>query len=195
MRRALLNAGDCITARHQKNGFRFRAALVTLTYRECGAWSGRHVSQYLKHCHKWMANRGHKLVYEWCAELQQRGAVHYHVVIWLPRGLTLPKPDKQGWWKHGSSRIEWARRPVGYLAKYVSKADGETAFPRGLRLHGRGGLELADRLKVSWWLLPRYQRDRSIPADRCVRASGGGWVSRDTGQFWPPWEPDPCPST
>jgi Protein of unknown function (DUF3296). len=42
-----------------------------------------------------MERRGHKLPYVWVAELQKRGALHYHVLLWLPRGLTLPNPTSK----------------------------------------------------------------------------------------------------
>lgn len=88
---------------------RFKPAMVTLTYREVDAFEPLHITKLLKCIRSWLARRGRKLHYVWVAELQQRGALHYHLLIWLPRGLTLPKPDKQGWWPHGSTRIEWAR--------------------------------------------------------------------------------------
>jgi hypothetical protein len=194
MRRAVLNSGDVLEAGYAKGGFRRRAVLLTLTYRDVGGWSGRHVSDLLWHCRKWAHRRRIKLGYVWTAELQKRGAVHYHVVLWLPRGLTLPKPDKQGWWRHGSTRIEWARKPVGYLCKYASKGDESQTLPRGLRLHGRGGLDPAQRLTVSWWLLPRYVREAFGIDDRATRAPGGGWVSRLTGEWLEGWHGPPHPA-
>lgn len=189
MRRAVLNGGDVLQEGYVKGGFRRRAVLLTLTYRDTGAWRSRHVSDLLRHCRQWAARRGHVLGYVWTAELQKRGAVHFHVVLWLPRGLTLPKPDKQGWWAHGSTRVEWARKPVGYLVKYASKGDDVLRFPRGLRLHGRGGLSCDQRQRVSWWLLPRYVRSHFAPEDRTIRAPGGGWVSRQTGEIIDAWRP------
>lgn len=195
MRRAVTTAGDQITSGLQDKGFRYRAAMITLTYREIAGWQGRHINEFVKHVRQWLARRGHEFRYVWVAELQSRGAVHYHLVTWLPRGVTLPKPDKQGWWTHGSSRIEWARRPVGYLTKYASKGDlGE--MPRGLRLHGRGGLDQSQRRVVSWWLLPRYVRIAfQLPFLVIRRALGGGWLAVDTGEWIPscgrPWLASP----
>lgn len=190
MRRATLNGGDQITSGLQLRGFRYKSAMVTLTYRPEVLWDTKHVSGFLDHCRKYLARRGFPLLYVWVAELQQRGAVHYHVVLWLPKGITLPKPDKQGWWKHGSTRIEWARRPVAYLAKYTSKGEDVRKFPRGLRLHGRGGLILSQRRVVSWWLLPRYVRDH-FPhvGSHVTRVIGGGWVSHETGEWLEAWRP------
>jgi len=194
MRRAVTTAAAVLTEGLQKGGFRYRCVMVTLTYRPGVNWHPRHLPELLDRARKWLAIRRQKLRYVWVAELQYRGAVHYHLVIWLPRGLTLPKPDKQGWWPHGSTRIEWARKPVGYLAKYASKGDwsdgGGPRFPRGLRLHGRGGLERDQRRVVSWWVLPRYVREYFTEVGAIVRrALGGGWVDELTGEWIPGWSP------
>lgn len=203
MRRAVLNGGDVITEGLQRRGFRYRAAMVTLTYRPGVEWSGHHVSSVLNHYRNWLRRRRHPLMYVWVAELQKRGAVHYHLVLWLPKGLTPPKPDAQGWWRHGMTRVEWARRPIGYLCKYTSKGEDVSTFPKGLRLHGRGGLSPPQRRVVSWWLLPRYVRDHfkssgptytsgkggssarlsSFPEAFITRALGGGWINKATGEW------------
>lgn len=172
--------------RHQ----RCKPAMLTLTYREVGAWHKRHISELLRHIRNWMRRRGHRLRYVWVAELQQRGALHYHVVLWLPRGLTLPKPDKQGWWTHGSTRIEWARRPAGYLAKYASKLDSKVGlgFPAGARLHGKGGLEEFGRAVAQWFNLPAWAREVCDLASRAMRVKGVGLVDRQSGVCLPtPW--------
>jgi len=172
-------------------GRRPRAAMVTLTYRPESTWGPRHISEYLDSVRKWLKRRGATARYVWVAELQQRGAVHYHVVFWLPKGLTLPKPDKQGWWPYGMSKVEWARRPVGYLVKYTSKGfSSALRFPAGCRISGFGGLSQAQREHRTWWVLPRYQRERCTPPERVRRAPGGGWVSAATGEWWPSWFPD-----
>ena len=59
--------------------------------------------------------------YVWVLELTKRGRPHYHVLFWLPRGISMPKADKQGWWRHGMTNTVPARSPVGYLCKYTSK--------------------------------------------------------------------------
>jgi len=115
--------------------------------------------------------------------MQKRGAIHYHVVVWLPKGLTLPKPDKQGWWRHGMTNIEWARRAVGYVAKYASKGQDIRGdqLPAGARIHGCGGHEVEERQERSWWALPGWLRElwgMEHSAKRC----SGGWVSRLTGE-------------
>ena len=175
---------DRVTA----HGFRCGTVMVTLTYRPEVAWGPRHISEFLECVRHWTRLRRMDCRYVWVAELQKNGRVHYHVLFWLPKGLTLPKPDKQGWWRHGMSRIEWARKAVGYLVKYTSKG-GDVAglwFPKGCRLSGFGGLRADERELRSWWVLPRYQRSRCDPEDRAQRKAGGGWISRVTGEVWPP---------
>lgn len=190
MRRALLNGGDILQHGYRTGGFRYRAVMLTLTYRDVDGWRSRHVADCVRHVRSWCARKGFRLGYLWVAELQKRGAVHYHVVLWLPKGLTLPKPDKQGWWPHGMTNIAWARKPVGYLAKYASKGEDVQKFPKGLRLHGRGGLDLEQRRYVSWWLLPRYVREVVKEVGEVVRrCTGGGWTVLSTGEWIPPWQP------
>lgn len=169
---------------------RFKPAMLTLTYREVGQWRPHHISDLLRLVRAWMHRRGHRLRYVWVAELQQRGALHYHVLLWLPRGLTLPKPDKQGWWTHGSTRIEWARKPAGYLAKYASKLDSKVGigFPPGARLHGRGGLGELGQAVAAWFNLPHWAREVCDLAGRAMRAKGVGLVDRESGVCLPsPW--------
>lgn len=155
--------------------------MLTLTYRDLNGGKPRHISDLLKRIRQWLARRGYPFRYVWVAELQQRGALHYHVVIWLPKGLTLPKPDKQGWWTHGSTRIEWARRAVGYLCKYASKFDGETAFPKGVRLHGSGGLDQECRAIRRWTNLPGWLKTLAGIDSSFKRVKGVGLIERATG--------------
>lgn len=90
---------------------------------------------------KWGKRRGVALPIVWVAETHggggsNHGQVHYHLVVFVPRGLTPPMPDKQGWWKKGMSNCKWARSPVGYLAKYTSKGANGPPMPTGARLWG-----------------------------------------------------------
>jgi len=166
-------------------------ALLTLTYRDVQGWGPRHVSDALECMREWLAGRGHRLRYVWVAELQERGAVHYHVMLWLPWGVRLPKPDLAGWWRHGMTQIAGARNSVGYLAKYASKCQTVEEFPRGLRLSGCGGLDVQGRLEASWWLLPKYARESFTPSDRVRRAPGGGFCAASgewIGSTWSVWD-------
>ena len=171
----------------------FKPAMLTLTYRDVDGYKPCHVSELLVRIRNWLDRRGHKFRYVWVAELQKRGALHYHVLIWLPKGLTLPKPDKQGWWPHGSTRIEWARNAIGYLCKYVSKFDDVNAFPKGARLHGSGGHEDFARQIRQWFNLPSWLKSLAGVESRFVRIKGVGLVERSTGLcVQSPWRVSVC---
>jgi hypothetical protein len=179
MRRGVVTAGELHRDEH---GQRVRAAMITLTYRDDVRWSPQHISECLK---KWRAELGGKLKYVWVMELTKRGRPHYHVVVWLPHGRKLRMPDRSGAWPHGMSQIAWARNAVGYLVKYATKGSAGLELPKGARLFGVGGLNADSRLQRSWVMLPLYIRKCVQAGDRVKRCPGGGWVSSDTGEWWP----------
>ena len=184
MKKTVINSARCLRDGLQASGAQFRMAMVTLTYAEVAAWRPNHLSRFFGSVRKYFSRRGLRPRYVFVAELLGRGAVHYHVLFFLPRGLTLPKPDKQGWWPHGSTRIEWAKKAVGYLAKYVSKlVQKECAFPRGLRISGAGGLDADSRNECRWWKLPSYVREMWALRDYPARVAGGGFVSLASGEW------------
>ena len=167
---------------------RYRPAMLTLTYRDVDGFRPRHISELLNRARQWIKRQGHVLRYVWVAELQMRGALHYHVLFWLPKGLSLPKPDKQGWWPHGSTRIEQARNAVGYLVKYVSKFDSHRSMPKGARLHGSGGHDDFARQIRQWFNLPTWLKSLAGVEQRFVRVKGVGLVDRASGVCMPsPW--------
>jgi hypothetical protein len=163
MRRSVWGASSFLT----RPGY--RAWFVTLTYRQASDWRGDHVRAYMRRVREWCRDLGVTMRYVWVAELQQRGAMHYHVAVWLPKRLALPKPDKSGWWPHGFSNRQLAVSPIGYLMKYVSKGDtvrahacfdNDTAihFPKGARIYGIGGL-CGDGKAVRQWLnMPEWAK-------------------------------------
>lgn len=160
-------------------GHRYRVAMLTLTYRDGVLWEPSHVRALLNRIKVYLSRLGHKVRYLWVAELTKRGRMHYHVLFWLPKGLTLPKPDKRGWWPHGMTSIEWAKKPVGYLAKYASKGTPDATFPRGARISGSSSLEFSDACCRRWWMLPGWARAAFGPSDDLRRAPAGGWFTRD----------------
>lgn len=161
--------------------------MLTLTYRGTNAdWQPRHISEFLKRVRQWMARRGNACRYVWVAELQQRGVIHYHVALWVPRGTYLPKADKRGWWPHGMTRTEKARAAVPYLLKYLSKDTSKTfgSFPDGSRIYGIGGLDHAIRRARRWLGLPSFVQANSSIHDDWRRAKGGGWFA-PSGEHYP----------
>ncbi|WP_200156175.1 rolling circle replication-associated protein [Allochromatium vinosum] len=198
MRSSVLTAANLIQARLGSSGQRWKPAMVRLSYRDEDEFSPDQMSALMKHIREWAKRRRlPPLPYVWVLERgSQRGRLHYHILIWLPQGVTLPKPDKQGWWPWGFTRIEWARNrrnAVGYLAKYLSKGsdkDGDSvSFPKGSRTHSKGGLTTVERSKCAWWRAPRWVKDAWPDwQDEPRPAPGGGWVSRVQGDWLPsPW--------
>ena len=170
-----------------RGGRKWRAVFVTLTYKPGVEWSARHITGYIKNVRMWAKRRGSSMGYVWVAEMQKRGAVHYHAVIWIPASLRLPRPDKVGWWRHGSSNVQAVKRnAIGYLMKYVSKGvvGNDPDMPPGSRVCGSGGLDAMARDEFHYWRLPRYVRQNIDIGDRCCRVEGGGWMSRRTGEVW-----------
>lgn len=163
-------------------GRRWWSCMVTLTYGPSASWEPRHISHFLSCVAEWARRRGIRLPYTWVMELTQAGVPHYHVLLWVPRGYRLPKPDSRGWWSHGSTRIEAARNAVGYVAKYVSKgwgADALLTLPKGARISGRGGLPKSSpqRREAVWWRLPSWLREY-LPLDRARDRSMLGLARR-----------------
>jgi hypothetical protein len=180
MRRGVISSSRIHQDELQQGGQRYRAAFVTLTYRPGNEPQPRHLSTFQTHVRNWLARRGALLRDVWVAELQERGAVHFHVLIFLPRGLTLPKPDKQGWWPHGFSNCKWVRRPVGYMVKYATKTRSKGALPPGQRLWGYAGLRGTGRDHLRWWLAPQWLRGMVVPGD-VLRRVGRWWENHTTG--------------
>lgn len=165
-----------------------RCCMVTLTYREDGEWQPRHITEFVKVVRQHLARRDVRFRYCWVAELTKRGRIHYHLALWLPADVNLPKPDQAGWWTHGSTRIEVARNAVPYLMKYLSKGSkaSDYALPLGARSYGCGGLGQVMRLARRWLSLPGFIQARADVATSAGwrRAPGGGWSDPD-GTIWP----------
>jgi hypothetical protein len=193
-RKSILTGARLHVEETQSAGVRGRWAMVTCTYRPGSDASPRDISGLLKCIRSYLGRLGcaggrAHFRYLWCLELTKARVPHYHVLVRLPRGVTLPKPDKRGWWPHGSTRIEWARKAVGYLAKYASKFTRDVcdAIPKGFRTHAVGGLNAESKRQLRWWKSPLDAREAlGLMAD--IRKSLGGYLDRVTGAFWPsPW--------
>jgi len=176
--------------------------MQTLTYAGTNRdWRPEHISRYLDAMRKWhYAVTGSKsLRYAWVAELQQRGVIHYHVIVWLAGGLTPPKGDiawkrrdKAGlvhWeppmWPHGMTRRDLSTAPVAYLMKYASKVESKNvgSFPHGARIHGAGGMDATGRAIRRWVLWPAYVQGNASISDRFRPAPGGGYRNDETGEL------------
>lgn len=188
---------------HNLGGRNQQIWMQTLTYAgDNTKWRPEHISRYLDALRKWhYARTGSKTVrYAWVAELQERGVIHYHVIVWLDAGLAPPKgdtpwrngKDRAGltrWmppmWPHGMTRRDKATAPVAYLMKYASKVESKTVggFPRGARIHGAGGLDAVGRGIRRWVLWPAYVQGNAAAGDPFKPAKGGGYLNAQTGEF------------
>jgi hypothetical protein len=165
-------------------GFRETVWFVTLTYRGVHDWQPKHLSHCLTAVRKWCQRRSVAFRYIWVAELQQRGAIHYHLAVWLPKRLQLPKFDKRGWWPHGMTNRVIGKHPVGYLMKYLSKTGPLQAFPKGARIHGYGGLTQPAREICTWLNWPDWCRQKFGVGE--LKTIAGRRVVRSTGEILEP---------
>lgn len=111
-----------------------RLIMYTLTYRGIKDWRPLHVSKFCK----WLRRHGGYL-YMWVGELQDRGAVHYHILALLPVGVKWVKPSAlHGGWVRGFTWVtDEIKRPL-YIMKYLQKGyrNGTIPrFPKGFRLY------------------------------------------------------------
>lgn len=175
----------------------FRPAVcwfVTLTYRGVTDWRADHVSEAINRFRLWCRARKLPCRYTWVGELQKRGAVHYHLLAWLPAGLTMPHWDvptrnlknapRPCFWPHGMTNTEVAKSGVGYLMKYLSKLGELTIFPKGMRLYGIGGLDPQARAVRTWFNLPEWAK-REYGVGELSRKSFGLLV-KATGEILQP---------
>jgi hypothetical protein len=132
-----------------------RIIMYTLTYKGVKDWHPRHISGMCR----WLRDNKVKS-YAWVAELQQRGAVHYHVLALLPKGARWKKPNAEnGGWARGFTWVTVGVKYPWYIMKYVQKGakdGGRNRFPRGLRLYG-----------VSQWTIRRMCFDHSVSYREC----------------------------
>lgn len=187
---------------HNLGGLDQQIWMQTLTYAGTNAnWRPEHISRYLDALRKWhYARTGSKTVrYAWVAELQKRGVIHYHVIVWLDAGLTPPKgdmpwrsTDRKGlvqWhppmWPHGMSRRDKSTAPVAYLMKYASKVESKNvgSYPHGARIHGAGGMDATGRAIRRWVLWPAYVQGNASIDDRFKPAPGGGYRNDATSEL------------
>lgn len=181
----------------QKGSTRGAWYMLTTTYASGRRASPRDVSELLKRIRGYFNRaagradryRGSRFRYLWVLELTKSLRPHYHVLLWIPRGIFIPHVDRSGWWPHGLTKFEKARNAVGYLAKYASKFCGAAAeaLPKGFRTHAVGGLSDESKRELRWWKAPSEAREFLGPlAD--IRKALGGYADKLSGVFWPsPW--------
>lgn len=168
----------------------FRAVALTLTYRNAAEFSPKHISAFLDRLRRTLKRMGNSLPYAWVSECASH--LHYHLLVWLPRGYALDLAKLCKWWPWGSTWVE-SCRSVKAWGRYMAKFDTNTCLPKGARLYGYGGLDGDGRLAVARAALPRWLL-ALLPARHPVRrCPGGGWLDISTGEIhrspyvWTPW--------
>lgn len=169
---------------------------VTLTYRNADDWRANHVRNAIDLYRKWCKALAVACRYTWVAEIQPKrlertgeSAVHYHLLVWLPRGVNMPQWDRSrakraAFWPHGMTNTQKAKAGVGYLMKYLSKLGELTRFPKGLRLYGIGGLTQQARTVRAWFNLPEWVKSEYGVGD--VKRVKSSYLVCSTGELLPP---------
>lgn len=136
--------------------------MVTLTYAPEHDWQPNHIREFMLSYRKVLGEN--LLAYAWVAELQKRGAVHYHVMLVVPNMLTvgddLPYPDEAGLWPYGFTRVEIARTPF-YLITYLGKEYQKdfSNFPKGIRVFAVHVKDKVKKLSLRYQSLKVYQKE------------------------------------
>lgn len=167
-------------------GLRVNVVMVTTTYRNGDDWRSTHQTAFITLVRNWYKRlTGEKLSYVWVAETQERGAIHYHCIFWLRKGVTMPKADKRGWWPHGMTNTLKSTAPVAYLMSYAKKLKSKKDLPHGARIYGIGGLSKERTCVRRWINWPSFIQARAAVTDSYSRQVGGGWLNRSSGEWFP----------
>lgn len=181
MRRRVKSWAETVGFYLDRLGKGWRLVMVTLTYRPGEEWHSGDVGAFMRRMRRRLG--AGLLAYAWVAELQLRGAVHYHVLLLVKQGTPIPKPDEAGIWRKGATRVETARSPF-YVVTYTGKEYQKAGpFPKGLRMFAvwvrkdvTGEVERwVHRLST----LPRWLSERvreQEPGTFPKRHKGGGWM-------------------
>lgn len=156
------------------------AVAVTLTYADDKRFEGKHVTRFIDCLRKKLKRAGHFLPYTWVFE--RASSLHYHFMLWLPRGFKLNFTDLQKWWPWGSTWCESCTSVTGWR-KYLSKGASKANLPHGARVFSYGGLDEAGDNAVAWATLPAWLRRNLQSKALPCRFKGCGWLETDTGEI------------
>lgn len=158
-----------------------RAVALTLTYADAAAFSPKNISAFLDRLRRALKRMGFCLPYAWVLECASH--LHYHLIVWLPRGYKLDQAKLSRFWPWGSTWVE-SCRSVGAWARYMAKFNSVATLPLGARLYGYGGLDEIGKMAVSRAGLPRWLL-ALLPIGHLVcRCAGGGWVDAVTAEIY-----------
>jgi hypothetical protein len=187
MRRVVISSAEAARLELGACGEPWHTVFITLTYRPGVRWAADQCGSYISSLRALAASEGYKIRYQWVLELTKLGTPHYHILVWLPAGRKVPKPDESGMWPHGWSNVQRARKGVGYLVKYATKGGlGFHRIPKGARLFGVGGGGAAEKLAAHRAGLPAWLDAALEPGSRASKVKGLGWRDKDTGEFFKP---------
>lgn len=170
-----------------------RTVMLTLTYKDADGWLPNQIREFMLGLRK--ALGGALYGYAWVLEMQQRGAPHYHVLLYVRNKTDVPQPDSSGLWSHGLTRRETARSPF-YICKYAGKEYQKEGLPHGARMFAvqifKYSLSSDDMLPFRKSAAPAWLAEFIDEAAILVgsalkwsRSPGGGWVIRETGEVIP----------
>lgn len=171
------------TSKPMMQGEGLRMVMQTLTYKGVDDWQPNQIRDYMQTVRKHLGDK--LLAYAWVAELQKRGAVHYHVLLVAKKGTRIPYPDKSGWWPWGMTNVRVART-VFYVCRYVGKEyQKQGPFPKGMRMFAvwfaSGAVQVMQRWFFRLSSLPGWFQEviQALPQEyggKWARAPGGGWI-------------------
>jgi len=177
---------------YTKDTANYRVVMITLTYANIEDWRAGHIRAFMYVARRQLKSK--LIAYAWVAELQKRGAVHYHVLLVCKRGANIPQPDKAGWWVMGSTRIETAKS-MFYIVTYTGKEYQKVGkFPKGLRLFAVWASEKVlngiARFIFKLTAIPAWLRAKILDTGnlggKIKRVYGGGW-RYDEKFYKSPW--------
>ena len=167
-----------------------RAVSLTLNYDQASAFCKQDVSKFISALRMKLRRQGHTLPYVWVLE-QAPLNLHFHLMLWLPRGFSLGFAELSRLWKCGSTWVA-STQVVKAWCKYISKCETKENLPVGARMYGVGGLDAEGKNSVARSALPRWLL-ALISSIAVPRRCCGGWVLHETGEFfsspfeWTPW--------
>lgn len=167
-----------------------RAVALTLTYVDAAKFSTKHISAFLGALRQALKRMGYRLPYVWV--LERASHLHYHLLVWLPRGYELDRAKLSKWWRWGSTWVASCRSLKAW-GRYMAKFDSTATLPKSARSYGYGGLDEPGKVEVSRAALPRWLHALLPDGHRARRYPGGGWADVATGQIyrspyiWTPW--------
>jgi len=136
--------------------------MITLTYSPDFEWYPNHIKNFMKRLRR---KYPEIKAYAWVAEMQRRGAVHYHILVVVPKRTYIKCPDKSGLWKYGMTRVERAKKGSFYIVKYVGKEYQKLNYPKGIRIYcaviGKNVIDEVSMLLFRLSSLPRWLEEDS----------------------------------